>query len=72
MWRHYSCIFGVEHLPLMARSDYLFVNKMLPNRDMAAFACWHEMLFNRTHLDRGLHRLKPNIYLDLPQVILIF
>ncbi|KAI1728314.1 core-2/I-Branching enzyme domain-containing protein [Ditylenchus destructor] len=67
--RHYLCVFGVEDLSLNLRdSVYLFANKLMPEFDFGAISCWHETIFNRTQLDRGTHRLKPEVYKQLPTV----
>lgn len=66
-WRHSMCVLGAEHLPELLDAPQLFANKFLPAFDFGAAVCWLEELFRRTHLDRGLHRLRPAVYLDLPQ-----
>jgi hypothetical protein len=40
----------------------------MPDQDFGAIACWYEHLFNMTHKDRVVHRLKPDVYLNLPHV----
>lgn len=66
--RHNICILTVEYLRNLASSRYLFGNKFLPDRDFGAIVCWHELMFNRTHLDRGIKRLNPETYLNLTHV----
>ncbi|KAI6192591.1 hypothetical protein M3Y96_01252200 [Aphelenchoides besseyi] len=70
--RHLICIFGLEHLRLMAQMPQLVGNKAMPGFDFGVISCWYEEYFRRTHLDRGLHRLTSNIYLNLPHVVAIF
>ena len=36
--------------------------------DAGAIECIHEMIYNRTHFERGLHRLCQAYYAELPQV----
>ncbi|KAI1732555.1 core-2/I-Branching enzyme domain-containing protein [Ditylenchus destructor] len=67
--RHSVCIFGMEDLALnLYGSHSLFANKMMPGFDFGAIHCWHEEMHNRTYLRRGVERLNPNMYLQLPQV----
>lgn len=66
--RHSVCVFGVEHLDELSRTVYLFANKMVPQEDWGAVLCWHEMMRTRTHKERGIERLKSEVYLGLPQV----
>lgn len=66
--RHQICILTAEYLPELSNSYYLFGNKFMPDKDFGAVACWHELIFNRTHLDRGIKRLNANTYLNLPHV----
>jgi hypothetical protein len=67
--RHRICVFGMEDLePNLARSPYLFANKFMPDKDFGALVCWHELMFNRTHFDRGHYRLDRTEYLQMPQV----
>ncbi|KAI6185759.1 Beta-1,3-galactosyl-O-glycosyl-glycoprotein beta-1,6-N-acetylglucosaminyltransferase 3 [Aphelenchoides besseyi] len=67
-FRHYNCIFGVEQLKMLSTVPQLFGNKIMPSYDFGAAACWYEELLRRTHVDRGLHRLNPDVYLNLPHV----
>ncbi|KAI6177786.1 Beta-1,3-galactosyl-O-glycosyl-glycoprotein beta-1,6-N-acetylglucosaminyltransferase 3 [Aphelenchoides bicaudatus] len=68
-WRHDICIFGLEALqPKLSNNSFFFANKMIPNVDFGAIVCWNEMLFNRTHHDRGIHRLNKSDYVNLPHV----
>ncbi|KAI6220915.1 hypothetical protein M3Y99_01582200 [Aphelenchoides fujianensis] len=67
-WRHTQCILGAEHLPELLAAPQLFANKFLPAFDFGAAVCWLEELHRRTHLDRGLHRLRSDFYLERPQV----
>ncbi|KAI6177789.1 hypothetical protein M3Y97_00945900 [Aphelenchoides bicaudatus] len=68
-WRHDLCILGLADLRFnFVENEYLFANKMLPEHDFGAVVCWSEMLFNRTHFDRGIHRLNKTLYVKLPQV----
>ncbi|KAI6204488.1 hypothetical protein M3Y94_00679900 [Aphelenchoides besseyi] len=67
-WRHWICLFGVEHLQDLKHRDHLFANKFLPSFDFGAIVCWYEELFKRRHYDRGMHRLNSKVYLNLPHV----
>jgi hypothetical protein len=68
-FRHSICLLGVEDLARrMANSRFLFANKLMPEFDFGAIECWHETIFNRTYLDRGVHRLRPRVYQELPHV----
>jgi hypothetical protein len=58
----------MENLGEFQYSPYLFANKFQPDKDFGAIACWHEYLFNRTHLERGTLRLDPKKYTDVPHV----
>ncbi|KAI6180493.1 hypothetical protein M3Y98_00725900 [Aphelenchoides besseyi] len=62
--------FGVEYLHNFYDVPQLFGNKAMPG--FGVISCWYEEYFRRTHLDRGLHRLTSNIYLNLPHVVAIF
>lgn len=67
--RHELCVFGMEDLYRnLADNPYFFANKMVPEYDFGAIVCWNEMLFNRTHFDKGLHRLDMGAYVKLPHV----
>ncbi|KAI6223379.1 hypothetical protein M3Y95_00884000 [Aphelenchoides besseyi] len=66
--RHHNCIFGVEYLHNFYDVPEMFGNKAMPGFDFGVISCWYEEYFRRTHLDRGLHRLTSNSYLDLPHV----
>jgi hypothetical protein len=66
--RHSICILTMEYLLELASTRYLFGNKFLPDRDFGSVVCWHELMFNRTHLDRGIKRLRAETYLNLPHV----
>ncbi|KAI6184987.1 Glycosyl transferase, family 14-containing protein [Aphelenchoides bicaudatus] len=67
--RHELCVFGMEDLYRnLADNPYFFANKMVPEYDFGAIVCWNEMLFNRTHFDKGLHRLDKGAYVKLPHV----
>jgi hypothetical protein len=66
--RHSVCMLGVENLQELMTSKYLFANKFMPSIDYGAVECWHERMYNKTHLDRGTHLLKPDIYLKMRQV----
>ncbi|KAH7720899.1 hypothetical protein AAVH_11537 [Aphelenchoides avenae] len=50
----------------MAEKAHLLGNKMMPEFDFGATVCWHEKMFNRTHYDRGTHRLRASVYESLP------
>lgn len=52
----------------LVNSPYLFGNKFMQEKDFGALACWHELMFNRTHLERGHYRLDKDVYLEMPQV----
>lgn len=52
----------------LVESPYLFANKLISEKDFGALSCWHELMFNRTHEDRGTFRLDPYIYLNMAQV----
>ncbi|KAH7730137.1 core-2/I-Branching enzyme family protein [Aphelenchoides avenae] len=68
-WRHSICIFGVEDLASnLAHNSRLFANKMMPEFDFGATSCWHELMFNRSHFNRGIHRLSKSAYTELPHV----
>lgn len=66
--RHRICIFGMEDLPNLVESPYLFANKAMAEKDFGALSCWHELIFNRTHYERGTYRLDPYSYLNMAQV----
>ncbi|KAI6170637.1 N-acetyllactosaminide beta-1,6-N-acetylglucosaminyl-transferase, isoform C [Aphelenchoides bicaudatus] len=66
--RHSICIPGLEHMRELSEKHYLSINKFVPALDMGAAVCWQEKLFNRTHFERGTHRLNPDLYLNLPYV----
>ncbi|KAI1725098.1 core-2/I-Branching enzyme domain-containing protein [Ditylenchus destructor] len=66
--RHNLCVFGVEDLAKTAQLPHLFLNKFMPTIDFGASLCWHEFMYNRTYLDRGVHRLLPELYQTLPHV----
>uniref|UniRef100_A0A915DW91 Uncharacterized protein n=1 Tax=Ditylenchus dipsaci TaxID=166011 RepID=A0A915DW91_9BILA len=67
--RHTLCIFGVEDLwKNMKDNGYLFANKLMPEFDFGAIGCWHETIFNRTYISRGVQRLRPAMYKNLPAV----
>jgi hypothetical protein len=68
MWRNEMCTFGMEHLAEFQYLPYLFANKFQPDKDFGAIACWHEYIFNRTHLERGILRLDPKKYTSPPHV----
>ncbi|CAD5225476.1 unnamed protein product [Bursaphelenchus okinawaensis] len=69
LFRHGLCVFGLEDLvPKLADSPFFFANKMMPEKDFSAISCWHEMLFNRTYHQRGLHYVKENYYWKLPTI----
>ncbi|KAI6192219.1 hypothetical protein M3Y97_00313500 [Aphelenchoides bicaudatus] len=68
IWRNDMCVFGMEHLSEFIYSRYLFANKFQPDKDFGAVACWHEYMFNRTHLERGTMRLDPTHYTSPPHV----
>jgi hypothetical protein len=59
---------GMEHMEQLTTSKYLFANKFLPSMDYGAISCWHEWMFNRTHLERGTDWLRPGVYLNRRQV----
>lgn len=42
----------------------------MPENDFGAISCWLEHLHNRTHFNRGVDELDPQVYLDLPTVSL--
>jgi hypothetical protein len=80
-WRNNACIFGLEDLKSKFVDNRFFTaNKMIPRYDfgyfchifrihfLGAIVCWNEVLFNRTHNERGIHRLKKDAYVKLPQV----
>jgi hypothetical protein len=69
--RHAICIYGVEDLvDHVSKFPHLFVNKIMPDFDMAAVTCWYERLFNRTYVyPPSTERLDPNFYLNLAHVI---
>jgi hypothetical protein len=66
--RNGICTFGVEDLYKLSQLEHLFANKITQEGDMGAYLCLHELIFNRTHLERGLHRLNSSAYLELPHV----
>ncbi|KAI6175041.1 hypothetical protein M3Y97_00988000 [Aphelenchoides bicaudatus] len=68
--RHAICIYGVEDLvEHISKYPQMFVNKIMPEFDMAAVVCWYERLFNRTYIDPPTtERLDPNFYLNLAHV----
>lgn len=68
LWRHFNCLFGVEHLLELSGAYHLFANKFMPDEDFGAISCWHELIFNRTHIERRLDRLDADLYLNLPHV----
>lgn len=68
MYRHYLCVFAVEHLQELQKSPYLYANKFMPGSDFGAISCWFEYLHNMTYLRRDLNRIDANVYLNLPQV----
>ncbi|CAD5205620.1 unnamed protein product [Bursaphelenchus okinawaensis] len=52
--RHGVCIFGMSDLrPRLMPLRQFTVNKMMPSIDFGAINCWHEHLFNRTHVQRN-------------------
>ncbi|KAH7701592.1 Protein H41C03.3 [Aphelenchoides avenae] len=65
-WRHGLCVYGVEDVGWLAGKAHLVGNKMMPEFDFAASVCWHEKMFNRTHYDKGTHRLRASVYENLP------
>ncbi|KAI6212706.1 hypothetical protein M3Y94_00060200 [Aphelenchoides besseyi] len=67
-FRHFNCIFSVEQLKMLSTVPQLFGNKIMPSYDFGAAVCWYEELSRRTHVDRGLHRLNSEVYLNLPHV----
>ncbi|KAI6212731.1 Beta-1,3-galactosyl-O-glycosyl-glycoprotein beta-1,6-N-acetylglucosaminyltransferase 3 [Aphelenchoides besseyi] len=67
-YRHHNCIFSVEQLKMLSTVPQLFGNKVMPSYDFGAAVCWYKELSRRTHVDRGLHRLKSEVYLNLPHV----
>ncbi|GMT35486.1 hypothetical protein PFISCL1PPCAC_26783, partial [Pristionchus fissidentatus] len=54
--RHSVCMFGVEDLPLLASSQFVMANKMLPDFDHAVTSCISELLFNRTRDGVGIDK----------------
>jgi len=67
--RNGVCVLGVENVALLLNQSHsLFFNKAIPDFDFGAIHCWHEALYNRTHFNRGNHRLTPYVYKRLPQV----
>ncbi|KAI6170583.1 hypothetical protein M3Y97_01138000 [Aphelenchoides bicaudatus] len=68
IYRHYMCIFGMEHMIELQSVPHLFANKFMPGEDFGAIACWFEFLQNQTHLSRNLNRLDKVAYWELPQV----
>ncbi|KAI1732493.1 core-2/I-Branching enzyme domain-containing protein [Ditylenchus destructor] len=66
---HYLCVFGIEDLvSYFNDTKTLFNYKMASTMDFGAVDCWHETLYNRTHFDRGTHRLQNSTYLNHPLV----
>ncbi|KAI1725994.1 core-2/I-Branching enzyme domain-containing protein [Ditylenchus destructor] len=66
---HDLCVFGIEDLVSHFNDTRkLFNYKMASTMDFGAIDCWHETLYNRTHFDRGTHRLHNNTYLKHPLV----
>ncbi|KAI1700733.1 core-2/I-Branching enzyme domain-containing protein [Ditylenchus destructor] len=66
---HYLCVFGIEDLvPYFNNTNHLFHYKMVSTMDFGAIDCWHETLYNRTHFERGTHRLDSSAYLNHPLV----
>ncbi|KAH7718260.1 Protein F26D2.3 a [Aphelenchoides avenae] len=66
--RHNLCVFGTGDLPRLVNLPHLSVNKLMPEFDFGASVCLHELMFNRTYLNRTLSRLNHDLYAKLPQV----
>jgi hypothetical protein len=67
--RHGICVFGVEDIFKFESFPNIMLNKMLPEFDFGAIACWHERFFNKTYLNAKA-KFIPNseFYLNLPHV----
>ncbi|PAV88642.1 hypothetical protein WR25_22631, partial [Diploscapter pachys] len=66
--RHVICLLGVEDIPTLAAFPNIMANKMMPDFDIAAIDCWHEVIYNRTHLDQDDHPLERSYYENMVNV----
>ncbi|VDM38897.1 unnamed protein product [Toxocara canis] len=48
-YRHEICVFGLADLSTLSTSKSLFANKMMPEYDYGAIACWLKTLARRRH-----------------------
>lgn len=69
--RHNICVFGIEDLSKIVDLPHLMVNKLMQGVDFGATVCVHELMFNRTYVNRTLSRLDYNLYASLPQVSML-
>ncbi|CAB04881.4 beta-1,6-N-acetylglucosaminyltransferase [Caenorhabditis elegans] len=67
--RHGICIMGIEHLSMMAKSEHLMFNKVLPLFDYSIIECTAELLFNRTFLGQIHHPLNEEYYSNMINVL---
>ncbi|CAD5205621.1 unnamed protein product [Bursaphelenchus okinawaensis] len=64
--RHVLCILGMADIrPILMKIPHFTANKMMPAVDFGAINCWHEHMFNRTHLQSTIDTA---FYSNIPYV----
>uniref|UniRef100_A0A915CDE0 Uncharacterized protein n=1 Tax=Parascaris univalens TaxID=6257 RepID=A0A915CDE0_PARUN len=66
--RHRVCILGIADLADLARSRFLFANKMIPFIDYSAISCWAQYLLNRSRIENRKRSINTYYYSHLPVV----
>ncbi|CAD5212484.1 unnamed protein product [Bursaphelenchus okinawaensis] len=66
--RNNVCVYKMPDLRdrLMTMPEFIY-NKMMPSVDFGAINCWHEYMFNRTHIHRNT-TVNEELYRNLPPV----
>lgn len=60
---------GIEDIPRLLSRPEIYINKIMPEIDFAAIVCWHEYMFNRSHLEAPTNKhLNKTHYFSLPHL----
>uniref|UniRef100_A0A0N5AWM9 Core-2/I-Branching enzyme n=1 Tax=Syphacia muris TaxID=451379 RepID=A0A0N5AWM9_9BILA len=69
IYRHRICIYGMLDLATLRRQKQLFANKMMPEHDYTAIACWAKYLAQKASVSGHQHSLNLDKYSNAPNVI---